>query len=242
MHKPIAVIAALSAPLAPALADDLLPTVRASIHDEPRDDVGDSFNNAPFEGLLRVQSFRADRATAEYDLSDFVGATVTSATIHGQIFNNNAGGDFPRVFEFVVYEGNGQADLSDYQIDAVLIGEASWAAPSPPLDFSFDATQEIQDVLDSGATFAGLRVQGISDNLFPSILGDAVTLTIEAVPGCPADLDDDGDADADDFFAYLDLFVLCDPNGVCDADLDGDNDADADDFFAYLDLFVQGCP
>ncbi|MCB9844597.1 MAG: hypothetical protein H6811_01225 [Phycisphaeraceae bacterium] len=46
---------------------------------------------------------------------------------------------------------------------------------------------------------------------------------------------DDGDADADDFFDYLDLFAAGDP----DADLDGDRDAD--DFFTYLDLFAQGC-
>ncbi len=240
--RSIAVLTALAAPLTPALADDLLPVVNASIHDEPRDGLGDSFNNSPFEGLLRVQSHRADRATTEYDLSAFAGGTVTSATIHGAIFNNNAGGDFPRVFEFLIYSANGQRDLSDYQIDAVLVGEASWPAPSPPLDFSFDVAQAVQDVLDSGATFVGFRVQGISDNLFPSILDEFVTLTIEASAGCAADIDGDGDADADDFFAYLDLFVICDPNGTCDADIDGDGDADADDFFAYLDLFVAGCP
>ncbi len=54
---------------------------------------------------------------------------------------------------------------------------------------------------------------------------------------CPADLDGDGDADGDDFFAYLDLFSTGDPG----ADIDGDGDADGDDFFAYLDLFLLGC-
>ncbi len=52
---------------------------------------------------------------------------------------------------------------------------------------------------------------------------------------CAADLDGDGDADADDFFAYLDLFASGDPG----ADLDGDGDNDADDFFIFLDLFVS---
>ncbi|MCB9846048.1 MAG: PQQ-dependent sugar dehydrogenase [Phycisphaeraceae bacterium] len=56
-------------------------------------------------------------------------------------------------------------------------------------------------------------------------------------PGCPADLDGDGDADGDDFFRFLDLFAAGDPG----ADLDGDGDRDADDFFTYLDLFVAGC-
>ena len=55
---------------------------------------------------------------------------------------------------------------------------------------------------------------------------------------CPADLDSDGDADADDFFAYLDAFAA-DDLSVCD--IDGDGDCDADDFFGYLDLFSQGC-
>ncbi len=55
--------------------------------------------------------------------------------------------------------------------------------------------------------------------------------------GCPADLDGDEDVDADDFFAYLDIFAAGDPA----ADLDGDGDTDADDFFAYLDLFAAGC-
>ncbi len=59
-----------------------------------------------------------------------------------------------------------------------------------------------------------------------------------ATPGCAADLDGDNDADADDFFAYLDAFANGD-FGVCDIDLDGD--CDADDFFGYLDLFARGC-
>ncbi len=64
-------------------------------------------------------------------------------------------------------------------------------------------------------------------------------LVIEAVDdGCAADLDNDGDADSDDFFAYLDAFAG-DNLPVCDIDNDGD--CDSDDFFGYLDLFAQGC-
>ena len=55
---------------------------------------------------------------------------------------------------------------------------------------------------------------------------------------CPADLDNDGDADAEDFFAFLDAFAAGDV-GQCD--LDGDGDCDADDFSGYLDLFATGC-
>ncbi len=55
---------------------------------------------------------------------------------------------------------------------------------------------------------------------------------------CPADLDGDSDADADDFFFYLDAFAAGDA-GICDTD--GDGDCEADDFFAYLDLFILPC-
>ncbi len=63
-------------------------------------------------------------------------------------------------------------------------------------------------------------------------------LFLDGVPKCAADIDGDGDIDADDFFAYLDGFAAGDL-GVCD--IDGDGDCDADDFFGYLDLFAQGC-
>lgn len=55
---------------------------------------------------------------------------------------------------------------------------------------------------------------------------------------CAADLDGDGDVDADDFFSYLDSFAA-DDLPVCDIDADGD--CDADDFFDFLDDFARGC-
>jgi hypothetical protein len=92
----------------------------------------------------------------------------------------------------------------------------------------------------------------------PGNLGYAFTVEFEG--GCAADLTGssdpndptygvpDGDADADDFFFYLDLFVAnngdltgsSDPNDPSYGVPDGDSDAD--DFFFYLDLFVADCP
>lgn len=49
----------------------------------------------------------------------------------------------------------------------------------------------------------------------------------------PADLDGDGDTDADDFFRYFELFAGGDP----EADFDQDGDRDADDFVRFFDVF-----
>ncbi len=66
---------------------------------------------------------------------------------------------------------------------------------------------------------------------------------------CLADIDGNGELDADDFFGYLDLFAAGDPS----ADLTGSGDPndpsygvpdgsiDGDDFFFFLDLFSLGC-
>ncbi len=54
---------------------------------------------------------------------------------------------------------------------------------------------------------------------------------------CLADLNADGELDAEDFFLFLDLFAEDDPS----VDLNGDGTIDSEDFFAYLDLFVHGC-
>ncbi len=55
---------------------------------------------------------------------------------------------------------------------------------------------------------------------------------------CAADVDRDGDADSEDFFAFLDAFGDADI-GICD--LDGDGDCDAEDFFLLLELVGVGC-
>lgn len=66
---------------------------------------------------------------------------------------------------------------------------------------------------------------------------DAFEYTGFACTACRADLDGDGDADANDFFLFLDLFAAGDPR----ADLTGDGRVDVNDFFVYLDLFAIGC-
>jgi len=55
---------------------------------------------------------------------------------------------------------------------------------------------------------------------------------------CPADIDGDGDADVDDFFAFVVAFAAGDPA----ADVNGDGSIDVDDFFAFVAVFAAGCP
>ncbi len=203
-----------------AWADELTPVVVASIRDEPLDGQGDFFNDPPFEGLLRQQSYREDRAIQEYDVSPYAGMTVSSATISGTIHVNNGAGNWPRVFDFILYHGNGQADVSDFEIPGVVIGTETWQQDTGPLYFSFDVTTTVQDLLDAGADYIGLKVDPTSMDSFPSILSeDDALLTIE-VGGCPGDVDGDGDTDHSDLGALLSDWGCT--GGDCIGDLDGD--------------------
>jgi hypothetical protein len=166
--------------LAPyASAQQIPATVVASIHDEPIDGLGDTFNSAPFQGLLRKQATRQDRAILEYDLAAFVGSAVPSVTLSGRVSVNNASDNGPRLFDFQVYSGNGAADLSDFQIVATLVGSGAYAPPTDSFfDFSFDVTAAVQAVLSSGNGWIGVRCDPTSEPNFPSILSADTVLTV----------------------------------------------------------------
>ena len=106
-----------------ARATDISPTVKASIHDggPPTDGVGDSFNATPFTGLIQKTSPQAeDRAIQEFDVSAYTTAALQTATLSGRVSVNNAFDVGVRTFDFLLYAGNGVADLSDFQIPAVV--------------------------------------------------------------------------------------------------------------------------
>lgn len=79
---------------------------------------------------------------------------------------------------------------------------------------------------------SGTRAAGTdNDSYFDDL---SLEIIVEA---CPGDMDGDSDADAADFFAFLDAFARDDPG----SDINGDGTIDASDFFAYLDRFILDC-
>ncbi len=97
----------------------------------------------------------------------------------------------------------------------------------------------------AAAMHAGIAVLGApSDDDLGVSSGSAYVFDVRLRPNyidthaCPGDIDGDGDTDAEDYFAFLDLFVAGDDR----ADIDGSGVIDADDYFAFLDLFAEGCP
>lgn len=156
----------------------LAPVFRASIHDAPADGIGDSFNQSPFEGLLRQQSgTREDRAVAEFDLS--TQETVTGGTLDFRLSVNNSLGTENRHFNIYLYHGNGQADLDDYSISGILVGSA--VLPNfGSIDYSIDVSAGLSTILNGGASFVGVRVDPVNDSA-PSIFGTP-TLIVNLAP------------------------------------------------------------
>jgi hypothetical protein len=103
-------------------------------------------------------------------------------------------------------------------------------------EITYETGEEYQCLM-----YVGNILPGPDNNTCPA------DLTGSSDPNDPSYGVPDGDADADDFFFYLDLFVAnngdltgsSDPNDPSYGVPDGDSDAD--DFFFYLDLFVGPC-
>src|SRR4051812_2307609 len=88
------------------------PVVTASIHDEPRDGQGDSFNTV-FDSLLGQAASAEDRAVAEFDLESVAAGPVNLAVLDFSLAVNGQGTPL-RTFDVYVYAGNGQGDLADF--------------------------------------------------------------------------------------------------------------------------------
>jgi hypothetical protein len=170
---------------APSFAQTFTPALSASIKDSPRDGLGDSFNVAPFLGLLRQTASVEERAIQEFNVSSLAGATIQSATLSGRVSVNNAFDNGPRVFQFALYAGNGAADLSDFQIAATPVGVGQYAPPTQSsFNYSFDVTAALQALVSGGATFVGLKVDCTSEPNFPNVLDSGLSQLVVVAASC----------------------------------------------------------
>jgi hypothetical protein len=174
-----------------ARATDIAPTVKASIHDsQPTDGLGDTFTATPFEGLVsKGVPALENRAIQEFDVSPFGTATLQTGILTGKISVNNSFDVGVRTFDFLLYAGNGVADLTDFEIPATYVGSGSYYPPMPPnFTYTFDVRTVVQSMLAGGATWIGLKVVCSSDPNYPNILDDAtsrLTLVVAPIVGMP---------------------------------------------------------
>ena len=144
------------------LAIFLDPVVAASIHDEPRDGIGDSFN-ITFPTLIRQVEMGSmeDRAIVEFDLQGInepINLVALDLEIYGQLFGSEV-----RTFDLVGYAANGAADLADFNSPGTLIRTVSYLGAQASSTYRLDVTSVIQQLLAAGATHFGLRVDSQID-------------------------------------------------------------------------------
>jgi phage baseplate assembly protein gpV len=131
------------------------------------DQVSNTVNSIPY---ISNNSNNHYSAILEYDLSSYAGGTISSAKIAGSIAINNAGGTNPRTVAIEVFAGHsGGVAVADATASATSAGTVMFSPPSGAT-FSFDITALVQSLLNSGATFIGIRFDGVSSNQFPSVL------------------------------------------------------------------------
>ncbi|MDY6783264.1 MAG: PEP-CTERM sorting domain-containing protein [Cyanobacteriota bacterium] len=161
----------------------ITPSVRASIQDQQIDGIIDSFNSSPFEGLLRralpPARFVEDRAIVEFDLNTFAGQELLQSQLDFTLFSNNSGGDQIRLFDVILYSGNGTAELSDFSIAGTTVAQVRFLVSESPTRFNLDILSPVQSILDSGSNFVGVRLNPIGTRNFPTILGNS---TLTATP------------------------------------------------------------
>lgn len=164
-----------------ARALTITPSILASIHDESLDGFGDSFNTSPFEGLLRQQAFREDRAILEFDLSSIYNTNILEATLTFDLIVNNAGGSQFREFDIFLYTGNGVADLFDFSSTDHIISTVGFFVSSGHSTYNLDIAIPLQNIIDASASFAGFVFDPLGDDNFPTIVTNSA-VTASAVP------------------------------------------------------------
>jgi len=142
-----------------------LPLFQASIRDQPPDGTGDSFNTST-NWLISQTTSAENRVVAEFDTALIAGHRVASALLDFELFINNSGGDTSRPFSFYLYGGNGAEELADFSVPAVFAGSVTHLTSDGTRAYQLNVASALQQVLDSGATYVGLRVDPTGSNTF----------------------------------------------------------------------------
>lgn len=143
---------------------------------------GDSFASSSLADAVFTR-FSDNRSIAEFDLSVLDGPVVTSAILSGTIEEafSFRFGTRPANIEVVLFHGNGAADLEDFDVAGTEIADITLVDDFDAENFSIDLTSELQDVVDAGSTFAGIRFRA-SDTSVGQVDVTNLLLRVEAIP------------------------------------------------------------
>lgn len=178
----VGMVAVCCGVVAPAGADAQPPDVVFGVIDTNFDGTPDEFSSASLADAIFTR-FKDQRSFAEFDLSGLGGPVIQSATITG-VLNEQftfGFGTSPADFVFDLYEGNGVADLSDFNIAGTTVGTVTLDEDFDVYNVSFDVTDALQGIVDAGGTFAGLRSMTIDSNVGQVDINDLM-LDVVAVP------------------------------------------------------------
>ncbi len=174
-------------------------------------------------------------------------STGGAARTEGERTESRAAGNSSVIYEFVLTEAARFALVGDYitREEDGHFANHSFISLVPGHDTEFEPI-----VLDDpghfrflGALPAGEYRLEVQTELAVEAEGEGLSSLVAVIEfrfglsDCPADINADGELDADDFFAFLDLFAADDLS----VDFNHDGTIDSADFFAFLDLFVHGC-
>jgi hypothetical protein len=174
------------------LADTFRPSIVAGIEDLNRDGAPDGFYVDPgaidYQYYIEQVPSREIRNIIEFDLSPYVGMTLTGADLEFRIMSNNVYGAQFREYDLYLYEGNGQADLADFSVTGVLLDTLSYHVAQGGLVVAhLDILSHAQALLDGSILFLGIRTDPITEGDYGTTVGHYQEphdnkLNIEAIP------------------------------------------------------------
>lgn len=174
------------------VSDTFRASVVAGIVDTNRDGTPDGFYDSSAidsEYYIQQNYWGEIRNITEYDLSDYLGMTLTTANLKMGICANNGYGARYREYNIYLYAGNGQADLDDFSATAVLLDTLSYNLDQDIQSVTayIDILDYAQLLLDDSITFVGIRVDPVTEDDYGTVVGHYQEyfdnyLTIEAIP------------------------------------------------------------